>query len=182
MLLRGALIADSHRQRQLHECRRQLICYSWSLLAYYNAYAACHPVTKVTSTEGSMACDRRYLISQQPEADCKIAEELDSLDLLVTCTRRTPRQLQYADLSRMPYLSGAIRVGSIRAVLRSWMPAEMASNEKLAQQLQGTLPMLCPAAQGSTARLCIAVMAWSPAIAVLHSQACSIAACRSRCA
>ena len=98
--------------------RWQLIRCLWSLHAQCNAYAACHLVTKATSTEGGMACHCRYLISQHPDADRKIAEELDSLDLLVTRTRRAPRQLQYADLSRMPYLSGAIRVGRNRADAR----------------------------------------------------------------
>ena len=103
----------------MHESRWQLIRCIWSLLAECNAYAVCHLATGAAPTEGSMACVCRYLISQHPDADHKIAEELDNLDLLVTSTRRKPRQLEYADLSRMPYLSGAIRVGPNCAVLRS---------------------------------------------------------------
>ena len=52
---------------------------------------------------------RRYLISHHSEAQRKIEAELDSLGFLVTSTRKTPRRLEYSDLSKLPYLSGAIK-------------------------------------------------------------------------
>ena len=53
----------------------------------------------------------RYFVSQHPEVERKIEAELDSLEFLVTSNRKTPRRLEYADLSKLPYLSGAIKAG-----------------------------------------------------------------------
>jgi len=63
-----------------------------------------------------MGC--RYFISQHPEAERKIAEELDGLGFLVTSARKTPRRLEYADLSKLPYLSGAVKARHLRASLK----------------------------------------------------------------
>ena len=51
----------------------------------------------------------RYFVSQHPEVDRKIEAELDSLGFLVTSTRKNPKRLEYADLSKLPYLSGVIK-------------------------------------------------------------------------
>lgn len=53
----------------------------------------------------------RYLISQHPEVEAKIVEELDSLELLITPERPRPREMVYADLSKMVYLNAVIKVG-----------------------------------------------------------------------
>ncbi len=50
------------------------------------------------------------MISQHPEVEARIVEELQSLDLLATPQRPRVRQLQHADLSRLTYLSCAIKV------------------------------------------------------------------------
>jgi hypothetical protein len=49
------------------------------------------------------------LISQHPEAEQQVLQELDDLGLLVTKARPKPRQLQWDDLSKMPLLSCAIK-------------------------------------------------------------------------
>lgn len=59
---------------------------------------------------------RRYLISQHSEVQRKIEAELDSLGFLVTSTRKTPRRLEYSDLSKLPYLSGAIKASQPSAL------------------------------------------------------------------
>ena len=54
----------------------------------------------------------RYFISQHPEAERKVEAELDSLGFLVTSTRKTPKRMEYNDLSKLPYLSGAVKAGT----------------------------------------------------------------------
>ena len=51
----------------------------------------------------------RYLLSQHPEAQAKVAEELDSLEVLATPERPNPRALEYADMAKLPYLQAAIK-------------------------------------------------------------------------
>ncbi len=53
---------------------------------------------------------RSYDISQHPEVEQKVAEELDQLGLLATPDRPTPRSLELADLSRLTYLNCVIKV------------------------------------------------------------------------
>ena len=53
---------------------------------------------------------RRYLLATHPEAEAKVAAELDAAGLLVTPARPAPRPLEYADLSKLQYLGWAIKV------------------------------------------------------------------------
>ena len=57
---------------------------------------------------------RRYLIWQHPEVEARLAAELDNAGLLVTPQRPAPRAMEYADLSRLTYLSWVCKVGSVR--------------------------------------------------------------------
>ena len=57
---------------------------------------------------------RRYLIWQHPEVEARLAAELDDAGLLVTPQRPAPRAMEYADLSRLNYLSWVCKVGSVR--------------------------------------------------------------------
>ncbi|CAL8469473.1 g9014 [Coccomyxa elongata] len=50
-----------------------------------------------------------YDISQHPEVEQKVVEELDQLGLLATPERPTPRSLELADLSRLTYLKCVIK-------------------------------------------------------------------------
>ena len=43
--------------------------------------------------------------------EAKILEELDSLELLITPERPRPREMVYADLSKLVYLNAVIKVG-----------------------------------------------------------------------
>ena len=52
----------------------------------------------------------RFLISQNPEVEAKIVEELRSLGLLATPQQPQPRALEHADLSKLTYLSCAVKV------------------------------------------------------------------------
>lgn len=51
----------------------------------------------------------RYLISQHPEVEARIMEELDGLGLLVTEERPSPRELEYADISKLTYLAAVMK-------------------------------------------------------------------------
>ena len=53
---------------------------------------------------------RRYLISQHPEVEKKILAELDDLHLLKTEQNPKPREMTYADLSKLTYLNAVIKV------------------------------------------------------------------------
>ena len=57
---------------------------------------------------------RRYLIWQHPEVEARLAAELNDAGLLVTPQRPAPRAMEYADLSRLNYLSWVCKVGSVR--------------------------------------------------------------------
>lgn len=49
--------------------------------------------------------------------EAKILEELDSLELLITPERPRPREMVYADLSKLVYLNAVIKVGIATGIL-----------------------------------------------------------------
>ena len=51
-----------------------------------------------------------YLVSQHPQVEAKICQELDQHGLLVTADRPHPRKVTYDDLSKLSYLDMAIKV------------------------------------------------------------------------
>ncbi len=51
-----------------------------------------------------------YLVSQHPEVEAKICQELDQHELLVTADRPNPRKVTYDDLGKLTYLDMAIKV------------------------------------------------------------------------
>lgn len=53
---------------------------------------------------------RRYLLTQHPEVQRKLEQELDRAGLLVTAERPQPRALEYADLANLQYLSWISKV------------------------------------------------------------------------
>lgn len=55
-----------------------------------------------------LAC--RFAISQHPEVEAKIVEELQSHGLLATAENPDPRQLTYPDLGKLTYLQAVIKV------------------------------------------------------------------------
>lgn len=55
----------------------------------------------------------RFLVSQHPEVEQKIAAELQGLGLLATPEQPQPRRLQWEDLSKLQYLSCALKVGGL---------------------------------------------------------------------
>ena len=57
-----------------------------------------------------MCLGSRYIISQHPEVEAKILEELDLLELSINPERPRPRPLTYADLPKLAYLQAVIKV------------------------------------------------------------------------
>ena len=55
---------------------------------------------------------RRYMLTQHPEVEARIVEELDAMELLTTYERPNPRKLVYDDLKQLNYLQCVIKVGS----------------------------------------------------------------------
>lgn len=52
----------------------------------------------------------RYLLSQNPEVEAKLVEELDAAGFLATPERPNPATMQYADLGKLTYLSWVCKV------------------------------------------------------------------------
>ena len=52
----------------------------------------------------------RFQLSQHPEAEAKVAQELEILGLLATKAATTPRSISPADLSKLPCLACVIKV------------------------------------------------------------------------
>ena len=60
---------------------------------------------------GFLCC--RYLISQHPEVEARILEELDGAGLLMSAQRPSPRKLARDDVAcphQLPYLKAALKV------------------------------------------------------------------------
>lgn len=55
---------------------------------------------------------RRYLLSQNPEAEERIVAELRELGLLATPEQPHPRALEYTDLAKLTSLNNALKVRS----------------------------------------------------------------------
>ena len=51
-----------------------------------------------------------YLVSQHPEVEERICQELDQHQLLVTVARPSPRQVTFEDLGKLTYLDMVIKV------------------------------------------------------------------------
>ena len=105
-------------------------------LAVYVVVSMCMVVEVGTShsvcTAGSLVHGRaapgRYLISQHPEAEAKIVEELDAAGLLVTAERPHPRTLAVEDLSSLEYLSACIKARAQSVCSRPCTLKSMASS------------------------------------------------------
>ena len=67
-----------------------------------------------------------YAVSQRPQVEAKIVEELRSLDLLATPEQPSPRPIQWENIPRLTYLNAVIKVRlplCICACLHSPMPS-----------------------------------------------------------
>ena len=51
-----------------------------------------------------------YLLSQHPEVEARLVQELDGMGLLATPDRPNPRPVAPADLGRLTYLQAIIKV------------------------------------------------------------------------
>ena len=67
----------------------------------------------VSAATGHTAAWVVYTVSQHPEVEAKIVEELKSLDLLAIAEQPTPRPIQWDDIPRLIYLNAVIKVLSI---------------------------------------------------------------------
>ncbi len=108
----------------------------------------------------------RFLISQHPEVEAKITAELDSLGLLVGPSRPKPREMEYADLSKLTYLSAAIKAGPIHVLY----PAPSCSSSCFLKQ-GGSENCACAgvnAADGRGGRWCRARDKKANAVGSLH--------------
>ena len=61
-----------------------------------------------------------YSVSQHPEVEAKIVEELKSLDLLATAEQPSPRPIQWDDIPRLIYLNAVIKVCAGTQPLTRW--------------------------------------------------------------
>lgn len=59
--------------------------------------------------ESTGLSSRRGLVAGHPEVQARVAAELESLGLLATPGNPTPRRLEYADLTKLPYMDAVLR-------------------------------------------------------------------------
>lgn len=57
-----------------------------------------------------MKCMHRLMISQHPQVEQKVLEELRGLQLLATAEQPQPRSMTYDDIAQLPYTTHAIKV------------------------------------------------------------------------
>ena len=60
-----------------------------------------------------ISLDCRFAISQHPEVEAKIVDELQRHGLAATEENPNPRQLTYPDLSKLTYLQAVIKVSCL---------------------------------------------------------------------
>lgn len=63
-----------------------------------------------SSTTENKVIGCRFAISQHPEVETKIVEELQEYGLAASEANPNPRQLTYADLGKLTYLQAVIKV------------------------------------------------------------------------
>lgn len=68
--------------------------------------------------------------------EAKVAAELDGLELLVTAERPRPRELTYADLSKLEYLQAVVKVMSSAAHCKDQIDSSPSCNASCACLLQ----------------------------------------------
>ena len=73
----------------------------------------------ISAATGHTAAWVVYTVSQHPEVEARIVEELKNLDLLATAEQPTPRPIQWDDIPRLIYLNAVIKVLSIPPQLLS---------------------------------------------------------------
>ena len=96
------------------------------------------PCTLFHCAAGHTAAWVVFCVSQTPDVEAKIVEELASLDLLATRKRAAPRPIQWEDTSKLVYLNNVIKVPRCRAGRRCSVgrpPAALASAGLHAQLL-----------------------------------------------
>ena len=80
-----------------------------------------------------------YAVSQHPEVEAKIVEELRSLDLLATPEQPTPRPIQWDDIPHLTYLNAVIKVPSIAPQSRqSALPCHLGHQHRCTSPCYGT--------------------------------------------
>lgn len=57
------------------------------------------------------------MLSQHPEVEARVVEELDALQLLATAERPAPRSPEYADIARLTYLKCVIKVHALVSLI-----------------------------------------------------------------
>ena len=61
----------------------------------------------------------RFLLSQHPEVEAKVVQELQSLGLAASPKNPHPRELTYADLAELVYLQAVVKV----PINTLWLPS-----------------------------------------------------------
>lgn len=115
----------------------------------------------------------RYLISQYPEVEAKIAAELASLGLLATPEQPNPKPLEYADISKLTYLSCVIKVQQLHLSLSVPMscPFPCVRCSPLIPRLHATCHL-------EEQRYGTLAMQWQTLLRGCRVHACSATACR----
>jgi hypothetical protein len=103
------LISPSHARPYMghlgaHACHCECSSLPSSACARCTAHPMHHAMLRLLVICG------RFLVSQHPEVERKIAEELRGLGLLATPEQPQPRPLQWDDLPKLHYLSCAMKV------------------------------------------------------------------------
>jgi cytochrome P450 len=66
----------------------------------------------LNAATGHTAAWTVFSVSQHPEVEAKIVEELRALGLLATAERPVPRPIEWEDINKLTYLNAVIKVSS----------------------------------------------------------------------
>ena len=97
--------------------RVNIVSNQWGVCACLSgAWLSLVAASQASLVSGAFPCASRYCISQHPEVEARIADELSSCGLLAKPGQLAPRAVAHDDLAKLAYLNRVIKAGARASV------------------------------------------------------------------